>query len=37
MASESLHERYAVVPLERRHDRNAFRCGVEALDLYLHR
>jgi len=36
MGSESLHERYAVVHLERRHNRNAFRCGVEALDRYLH-
>ncbi len=27
-------ERYAVVRLDRRHDRHAFRCGVDALDRY---
>ena len=37
MEHESLHERYAVVHLERRHDRKMFRCGVEELDRYLHR
>ena len=36
MPGPPLHERYAVVPLERRHDRTAFRCGVEPLDRYLH-
>jgi GNAT superfamily N-acetyltransferase len=28
-------ERYRVVPLEPRHDRGAFTCGVESLDRYL--
>lgn len=36
MPGAPLQERYAVLPLERRHDRKAFRCGVEALDRYLH-
>lgn len=35
MAGRPLDERYTVVPLDRRHDRGAFRCGVEALDRYL--
>jgi ribosomal protein S18 acetylase RimI-like enzyme len=30
-----LSERYLVTPLDSRHDRDAFRCGVEALDRYL--
>ncbi len=34
MTGRPLRERYAVVPLDRRHDREAFRCGVEALDGY---
>jgi len=36
MPAQLIRERVAVVPLERRHDRKAFRCGVEALDRYLH-
>ncbi len=36
MSSRAPRERYAVVPLERGHDRKLFRCGVGALDRYLH-
>lgn len=32
-----LGDRYEINPLEKRHDRNAFSCGVEALDDYLKR
>lgn len=34
MPGRVLRERYAVVPLDRRHNREGFRCGVEALDRY---
>ncbi len=34
MPDRPLRERYAVVPLGTSHDREAFRCGVEALDRY---
>jgi GNAT superfamily N-acetyltransferase len=35
MTEPSLHERYLVVPLASRHDRDAFSCGIDALDRYL--
>jgi len=31
-----MRDKYAIVPLERRHDRRAFSCGNNALDRYLH-
>lgn len=37
MAGMFARDRYTIVPLEKRHDRDAFRCGVEPLDGYLKR
>jgi hypothetical protein len=34
MYGRPLRERYSIMLLDRRHDRVAFRCGVEALDRY---
>ncbi|MBI2897972.1 MAG: GNAT family N-acetyltransferase [Deltaproteobacteria bacterium] len=34
MRGEPARERRVIVPLDRRHDRHRFRCGVEALDRY---
>jgi GNAT superfamily N-acetyltransferase len=31
-----MRDKYAIVPLERKHDRRAFSCGNNALDRYLH-
>jgi GNAT superfamily N-acetyltransferase len=37
MAGELSGTEYSIEPLGQRHDREAFRCGVAALDLYLQR